>query len=62
MKITQNTGVCSIVLISAVLYRVGINISIVFLWETQSSLCMNWHKIEEIEHIPGEVSDSRQII
>ena len=25
-------------------------------------LGMNWHKIEEIEHIPGKVSDSRQII
>ena len=44
---------CSIVLIFAVLYRVGVNISIVLQWRNSIKAGMNWHKIE---HTPNEQS------
>ena len=43
-------GVCSIVPILAVLYRVGVNTSIVLQWKNSIKVDMIWHKIQEIEH------------
>ena len=50
--------VCSIVLIWAVLYRVGVNTCIVLLWRKSIKAGVNWHKIQEIEHTPGSRSSS----
>ena len=46
-------GVCSIVLILAVLYRVGVNTSIVLQWRKSIKVGVNWYKIQEIEHTPA---------
>ena len=46
------------VLILAVLYRVGVNTSIVLLWRNSIKVGVNWHKIQEIEHTPELVNAS----